>query len=1009
MAISKITQVGEKLSQMRRKQEEDDANRRADKHGLPYMDLSVFPINSEVLYLLSEDDAKEGKLVALKRAAGELTVGVIDPANPLTQVIIKKLAEKHSCQVNQIVISLSSYQRAMKFYQIKVADAPLVGKIQIEQKYLDEFSEKVKNISDLKDHIDKLSVTEILETIVAGSLKTGAGDIHIEPAKQIRLRYRIDGVLQDVATFSSNIYSSLLTRIKLLSDLMINIHDTAQDGRFTIQIFEWKEKKRKEIKQELETRVSILPEGNAETIVIRILGAGIEKLDIKSVGMRPSIFDTFTRELQKPNGLILNTGPTGSGKTTTLYAFLNYLNTPKIKIITIEDPVEYRLAGIVQTQISKNYSFAQALRAILRQNPNIVMVGEIRDDETAKIALQAAMTGHLVFSTLHTNDATSTVHRLIDMGADLKTLPDALSAIIAQRLVRKICPHCKEEYEPDQATLMKMEKALAIISPRAKIELPKTRTLWRAKGCPQCFGLKYKGRQPLFEVLTMNEDIRKLILDRASVFEILASAVDSGMLTLYQDGVLRAIEGITDLDEVERVAGLPGYLEELYERAVSSSLSRGITIKKEKRDKYEKDIKKININKVLAAAAQDEILNDIIAFSLLLRATDIHVEPTANELLVRCRIDGILQDIAKIPKIFHLPLIGELKILAGLKTKEFKGVQEGRFNIDFAGENLDVRLSIIAGGYGETAVIRILGLSKDVQSAKGGLDLAAMGIREEIWPLLDKEIHKPTGVILTTGPTGSGKTTTLYGILEILNVRGTKVMTIEDPIEYRLSGVIQTQIDEASGYTFAKALRAFLRQNPNIIMVGEIRDEETAKIAMQASLTGHLVISTLHTNDAPSTIQRLINLGISPGDIASAINAIMAQRLVRKLCPKCKKEYKPEAIVIKEIKDTLTILPKIVKAPDLNKIKLYKPSKDGCKECNKLGYWGQVGLYEIMVKDENLQTLFAKGASTLEIKKAAPAAGMMTLRQDGLLKALDGLTSIDEVERVTGELGKTET
>ncbi len=1010
MPNSKSTDVSEKLGQLHRKEEEEAAQRKAAKYNLPYMDLSIFPIDAETIYTLPEKEAKAGQLIVLKKQADQLTVALTDPENPETITAITGLSEKFG-QINKIIISLSSINRAYTFYRIKTTDIPLIGKVAIDQKYLDDFNERVKNISELKEKITKLSTSEILETVIAGSLKTGAGDIHIEPSpKEIRLRYRIDGVLQDVAIFSLAAYKSLLTRIKLLSDLTINIHDTAQDGRFTIQIIEKFGDGQKKITKELETRVSILPEGNAETIVIRILGAGIEKLEIATLGIRETVLSALIREVQKPSGMILNTGPTGSGKTTTLYSFLNYLNDPKIKIITIEDPVEYRLPGIVQTQISKNYSFALALRAILRQNPNIVMVGEIRDDETAKISLQAAMTGHLVFSTLHTNDAPSTVSRIIDMGIDIKTLPDALNAIIAQRLVRKICPDCKEEFKPDQETLLKIEKILSIISPRAKIEMPKKRTLWRARGCSKCFGLKYKGRQPLFEVLTMNEEIRKLIVSRASAFEILVSAVDNGMLTLYQDGLLRSLEGVTDLEEVERVAGKPGYLDELYERAVSQSLTRGIKISKEKKEKFEKTSKdKAAIEKILSKDPQEEIFKDIITFSLLLRATDIHIEPTENSLLFRCRVDGILQDIARLPKIYQLPLLGEIKILAGLKTKEFKGVQEGRFNIEYAEENLDTRLSIISGGYGETAVIRILGLSKDVQSKEGGLDLSAMGIRPEIYPLLEKEIHKPTGVILTTGPTGSGKTTTLYGILQKLNTQGVKIMTIEDPIEYRLSGVIQTQIDEASGYTFAKALKSFLRQNPNIIMLGEIRDEETAKIAIQASLTGHLVVSTLHTNDAPSTVQRLINLGISSGDIASAINAIIAQRLVRKLCSDCKKAYKPDAKLLNAIKANLANLPKTVKAPSANwrtKITLYKSA--GCAKCKNFGYWGQVALYEILLKDESLQTLLAKGAQTLEIKKAAQAGGMTTLRQDGLLKALDGLTTIEEVERVTGELGKAE-
>ena len=1000
MPISKKLQITEKIAELRRLEEEASAQRLAQKYQMPYMDLAVFPINSETLYLLPKEEAIKGGMVILKKQMDKITVALVDPENPTTKEIVQKLAEKFNSQVIQVVISQTSLKRALSFYNIKIAEAALVGKIQISRDSLIQFSQQIKDISSLKDRINQISTTEILETIIAGAIQTEAGDIHIEPGAQIRLRYRIDGVLQDIAAFSQNVYRSLLTRIKLLSGLVLNIHNVSQDGRFTVQITELKEQK-KEIVQELECRVSILPEGNAETVVIRLLGTGIEQLQLQNVGLRPQTLAVLEKEIKKPNGLILNTGPTGSGKTTTLYAFLNYLNSPKVKIITIEDPVEYRLPGIVQTQISKGYSFAQALRAILRQNPNIIMVGEIRDEETAKTAVESSMTGHLVFSTLHTNDAPSTVHRLIDMGIDIKALPDAINAIIAQRLVRKLCPACKEEYKPDKKTLLKINKVLSIISPRAKIELPKKITLWRSRGCPACFGLKYKGRLPVFEVLTMNEEIRKLILNRASVFEILAQAVDAGMLTLYQDGVLRAIEGATDLEEVERAIGEPSYLEELYERAASQAFSHNLEIDEETKKTIEKIIKnKESVQKALTEVPQEEVLTNIVAASLLLRATDIHIEPTEKETLVRCRIDGILQDIVAIPKIYHLPLINELKILSGLKTKQFSGVQEGRFGVDYAGQNLDVRLSIISGGWGETAVIRILGLSEEIQE-KGGLDLRKMGIREEIYPLLEKEIEKPTGIILTTGPTGSGKTTTLYGILQKLNGRGVKIMTIEDPIEYRLPGIIQTQIDETSGYTFAAALKAFLRQNPNIIMVGEIRDEETARTATQAALTGHLVISTLHTNDAASTIQRLINLGISGGDLSSAINAIMAQRLVRKLCPDCKQKYKPDEKTAKAIKENLNNLPKIIKKPDLEKITLYKAV--GCDKCQN-GYLGQIALFEILLKDENLQNLIAKQAQTLEIQKAAQAAGMLTLRQDGLLKALDGITSIEEVKRVTGEL-----
>lgn len=994
----------EKLKKIYREEEEERTKLAAKKAGLSYVNLFIYPIDIADLVTITERDAREAEAVVITKKVKDLSVGVISPDNPKTKELLENLQKDFGYQISLFLISRSSFNRALELYKLyKKATAPITGKILIEEKYLADFNRRIKDINELKGRINELSTSEILDTIIAGGMKTGAGDIHIEPGKEIRLRYRIDGVLQDVAQFSSQVYSFLMNRIKLLSGLKINIRDQSQDGRFTIQIISSEAGKEGEVKQEIEVRVSILPEKNAETVVMRLLGVGVEKLSIDDLGLRNSALAQLKEQAKRPNGIILNTGPTGSGKTTTLYSILNHLNNPKIKIITVEDPVEYRLPGIVQTQVSKEYSFAMALRAIMRQNPNVIMVGEIRDEETAQIAIQAAMTGHLVLSTLHTNDAVSTFHRLIDLQVDLKTIPDTVNAVIAQRLVRKICPHCKEEYEPDQNTKMEIEKVLAIISPRAKIEIPEVKRLYRSKGCEKCFGLKYKGRLPLFEMVEMNEEIRKLILARASTFELLAAAVDAGMLTLYQDGVLRALEGITDMDEVRRVIGEPGYLEELYEKAVASTLSRGLTISEEKKKEMESVINNgQSVEEKMKSVPQEKLLETVVGFGLIMRGTDLHIEPTENELLIRYRVDGILQDVAKLPKVLHLPLIGEIKILGGMKTKVHAGVQEGRFGIDFAGQKFDTRLSIIVGGYGETAVIRILGLSSDV----AGLDLSKMGIRPEIYPLLENEIKKPTGIILNTGPTGSGKTTTLYAILTKLNVRGVKIMTIEDPIEYRLSGILQTQINEAEGYTFAVALRSFLRQNPNIIMLGEIRDEETAKTAVQASLTGHLVLSTIHTNDAAGAVQRLTNMGVKPGDIASSFNAFLAQRLVRKLCDSCKESYTPDEKVKSLIVKQLEGLPKSIKKPNLEKITLYKSV--GCPKCSQFGYKGQTGLFEILIKNEKIQDLVSRDASTLEIKKAAIEAGMITLRQDGLLKVLDGVTSLEEVERVTGKLEEIE-
>ncbi|MBI4709312.1 MAG: type II/IV secretion system protein [Candidatus Portnoybacteria bacterium] len=549
MANLKKTEINEKLNILKRKQEEESAQRLAGKHHLSYMDLHMFPINSEIIYTLAEQEARQGELIVLKKELDKIIVGVVDPESPSTKGVTEKLSQRSGRQITMVVISPSSFKRALKFYQIKTTETPLVGKIAINQKYLDEFNQQAKEISELGNLFAKISTTEILDTIFAGALKTEAGDIHIEPGKTTRLRYRIDGVLQDITSFSENIYQFLLNRVKLLSGLKINVHDIGQDGRFTIQIFNQKSPFEKEIIKEIETRVSILPQGGNETIVIRLLGVGFKELALEYIGLRESILEILRKEIQRPNGLVLNTGPTGSGKTTTLYAFLSYLNNPKVKIITVEDPIEYRLPGIVQTQISENYTFAEALRSILRQNPNIIMIGEIRDEETAKIAIESSATGHLVFSTLHTNDAAGTINRLIDLGANIKTLPDSLALIIAQRLLRRLCPQCKEEYEPDKETAQKIEKNLANAS------VGPVKKLYKSHGCKACFGLKYKGRLPVFEIMTMNEEIKNAISNGATSSEIKKAVKQTGMVSLLQDGLLRAIEGETSLEEVERVAG----------------------------------------------------------------------------------------------------------------------------------------------------------------------------------------------------------------------------------------------------------------------------------------------------------------------------------------------------------------------------------------------------------------------------------------------------------------------
>jgi type II secretory ATPase GspE/PulE/Tfp pilus assembly ATPase PilB-like protein len=409
------------------------------------------------------------------------------------------------------------------------------------------------------------------------------------------------------------------------------------------------------------------------------------------------------------------------------------------------------------------------------------------------------------------------------------------------------------------------------------------------------------------------------------------------------------------------------------------------------------DFKKLE--QILRDAKTAEINKIIFSAAVLLKVGDIHIEPEKDDVKIRFRMDGILQNVGTIPLNEFPNLLGEIKILSGVKTEVREGVIDSRFSIkfadeipEFAGKNIDVRVSIILGGYGETIVMRILsGESME-------LDLTKLGIRKENLEKIMTEIKKPNGVILNTGPTGSGKTTTLYSILSILNKPEIKIITVEDPIEYQLPGILQTPVNEKEGYTFATALKSLLRQNPDIMMIGEIRDGETAQVATQAALTGHLVLSTIHTNSSAGAVARMMNMGVNPSDIASSVNAFIAQRLVRRLC-ECKEKVSPNPEEKEKIERVLkTISPKSgVVIPD--KFQIYHPK--GCEKCNHLGYRGRVTVSEVFQMPTEIQELVTRGAITSELEKKAVELGMITMTQDGILKVIDGEISLEEVERVT--------
>jgi general secretion pathway protein E len=403
----------------------------------------------------------------------------------------------------------------------------------------------------------------------------------------------------------------------------------------------------------------------------------------------------------------------------------------------------------------------------------------------------------------------------------------------------------------------------------------------------------------------------------------------------------------------------------------------------------------LDINDLLDASDDDEapvirFVNNLFVQAVRERASDIHIEPGENDLTVRFRIDGVLKEIAHPPKRFHSSIVTRVKIMAGLNIAEKRLPQDGRIRIKMAGKDIDIRVATAPAVHGERITMRLLDKSAVL------LDIRDIGLMQDDQNKLLKLIHRPNGIILVTGPTGSGKTTTLYSSLSEINQPDKNILTIEDPVEYQLEGISQMQVNPKINLNFATGLRSYLRHDPDVIMVGEIRDLETAEMAIQASLTGHLVFSTLHTNDAASAFTRLMDMGVEPFLVSSTVAAAIAQRLVRRLCPDCKEPYHPDESVLEEI----GLNPNDVEQAGGH---VFKAHEGGCEECVGLGYRGRTGIYEILTVTDRVRNLVMERDDASKIKRVAQQEEMHTLRQDGALKVLDGITSIEEVLRVTQE------
>lgn len=550
-----------KIKDLYSTEEEELAQMLAARYGLLYVNFSQIPINSDALRMIEEAKARAAKCVAYNRIDKRLEIAVLSPKNDATIALIGELEQK-GYKVSQAMASINSLTRAWEMYKdLSFASETKAGSLEVSSEEIADMLGKVQTIDDVKKAVaDILSknksfrISKIFEIILAGALATGASDVHLEPEENaVRLRLRLDGVLHNVLSLDHETYHLLLSRVKLLSGMKLNIKNAAQDGRLSVKLNE----------SEIEIRVSILPGSYSESIVMRILNPKSIAVPLESMGIDPKLFAVLQKEIDRPEGMILTTGPTGSGKTTTLYAFLRKVSQPEIKIITIEDPIEYHLPGIVQTQVEseKGYDFLNGLRAALRQDPDIIMVGEIRDNETARIAINSAQTGHLVFSTLHTNSAAGTFPRLIDLGVNPKTLTSAVNIALAQRLVRVLCPSCKKQLPLDPENAALVAKTVASIADASYrdaltkdgIDVAKH---WVPVGCGKCNMTGYKGRIGIYEGILRSEAVENAVIGNPSEREIKKAALAQGLLDMRQDGVLKMLRSVTSLDELSRVIDL---------------------------------------------------------------------------------------------------------------------------------------------------------------------------------------------------------------------------------------------------------------------------------------------------------------------------------------------------------------------------------------------------------------------------------------------------------------------
>ena len=515
---------------------------------LPLVDLSGVEVNRELLNYIPEEIINFYKVIPFAKEDSILRVGIINPENIDALEALKFIAAEKELTLEKYLVSYKDFETFSRGFRTLTVE---VGKAL--ESLAEEISEKELRITEETGGLEEITaeapVTRIVAIIVKHAVESRASDIHIEPFEtKIRLRFRIDGLLQTVLSLPLRLLSALVTRIKILADLKIDETRLAQDGRFSTKVGD----------RRVDFRVSTFPTRNGEKVVLRILDPLVGNIKLTDLGLEGRSLDLVRENMVKPFGEILITGPTGSGKSTTLAAVLREINDEEVNIVTLEDPIEYYVEGVNQSQVHEEigYTFASGLRHILRQDPDIIMVGEIRDKETAQLATQAALTGHVVLSTLHTNDTIGVIPRLIDMGVEKYLLAPTLNLAVAQRLLRRLCPSCKKKVKANVAEEHMIKQALEKMPPAIQKEFPKSNfEIYKSgPGCKECNGKAFKGRIAIFETLAMTDELENIILTNLSEGELRKEAKRQGMLTMFQDGIIKVLHGVTSLEELLTVA-----------------------------------------------------------------------------------------------------------------------------------------------------------------------------------------------------------------------------------------------------------------------------------------------------------------------------------------------------------------------------------------------------------------------------------------------------------------------